>query len=66
MIIKNIINQNNTNFEAEYECQTCGECINSIAYNTPFFLNKVVPIMKCEKCGKSTISLVLEILKEGL
>ena len=52
MRIKNIIYQNRRDFNAEYECEHCGNIIIGRGYDDTNFHYNVIPEMKCKKCGK--------------
>jgi len=53
MKIKKIISQSRRDFTAMMICEHCGdEEINSSGYDDDFYHNKVIPKMKCDKCGK--------------
>lgn len=52
MKIKQILRQNRRDFTAIYECEHCGHAHESTGYDDTYFHNKVVPAMKCPKCGK--------------
>lgn len=53
MKIKRFLYQNRRDFEAEYECQFCGDIVKKSGYDDGYFHAVVIPGMKCDKCGKS-------------
>lgn len=53
MKIKEITSQHRRDFSAIYECEGCGNKESSGGYDDSYFHAKVVPAMKCGKCGKS-------------
>ena len=54
MRIKKITSQNRRDFRAIMVCEHCNatEKLNS-GYDDAYYHNKVIPAMKCEKCGKT-------------
>lgn len=54
MFIKKITDQIRNDFSAILECEHCGheQKLNS-GYNDDYYHTKVMPKMKCDKCGKS-------------
>lgn len=52
MKIKEILYQNRRDFQAIYECEHCGYEKRGSGYDDQFFHEKVIPDMKCPKCGK--------------
>jgi hypothetical protein len=62
MQILNIINQIRRDFTARLVCQSCKhEQILNSGYDDDYFHQKVIPDIKCEKCGESTNSLNLPV-----
>lgn len=58
MYIKEKIKQNRRDFWAIYKCENCEcETKEKQGYDDDFFHNTVIPKMKCEKCGKSSMEL---------
>ena len=53
MKIKKIINQMRRDFTAIYECEHCGHEQKGPGYDDGYFHQTVIPMMKCEKCGKT-------------
>jgi len=47
-------------FTGVYECEGCGHKKTGHGYDDRYFHHAVIPAMKCEKCGESTLSLGLE------
>ena len=54
MKIQKILNQHRRDFVAVYECEHCGETHENYGYDDSYFHNKVIPDMKCKKCGKKS------------
>lgn len=55
MKIFKINSQSTTAFLADLICEYCGNVkINVLGYDDDFFHEKIMPIMKCEKCGSKT------------
>ena len=53
MQIKRITSRRNRrDFLAEYECEHCGNIEESYGYDDSYFHNKIIPKMKCSKCGE--------------
>ena len=52
MKIKKIISQSRRDFIARYECEHCGHEYEGSGYDDSYFHAKVIPDMKCTKCGK--------------
>lgn len=52
MRIKEIISQHRRDFTAVYECEHCGHTETGYGYDNTNFHQKVIPTMKCRKCGK--------------
>ena len=52
MRIREITSQHRRDFQAIYECEHCGETHKSRGYDDAYFHQKVIPNMKCKKCGK--------------
>ncbi|HDY88897.1 MAG TPA: hypothetical protein ENH82_12395 [bacterium] len=55
MKIKQILSQHRRDFKAIYECDHCGEMIQSWGYDDANFHQNVIPTMKCEKCNKKAL-----------
>lgn len=55
MKINKIIYQNRRDFRAIYECEGCGHKKEGKGYDDAFFHNTIIPRMKCDKCGKTSI-----------
>lgn len=53
MKIKTIESQNRRDFYAIYECEHCGHTKRGSGYDDSNFHRNVIPVMKCEKCGKA-------------
>ncbi len=51
MKIKKILSRNRRDFEAMYECESCGFEEKARGYDDFHFHNNVVPLMKCFECG---------------
>lgn len=56
MKIKKIIWQSRRDFNAIYECEHCGHEEENDGYDDAYFHGKVIPKMKCKKCGKTASS----------
>lgn len=57
MKIKKLISQHRRDFTALMECEFCGhQEMNESGYDDRFYHNEVIPVMKCDKCKKSTKS----------
>ena len=54
MQIKRILWQNRRDFKAIYECEHCGHEVERGGYDDNYYHQKVIPAMKCPKCGKTT------------
>jgi len=52
MKIKKIVSQNRRDFRAIYVCEHCKHEEVSSGYDDDNFHRNVIPVMKCEKCGK--------------
>ena len=55
-----ILSQSRRDFKGKYKCEGCGnieEDSSMSSYDDRNFHDNVIPNMKCEKCGKSTIDL---------
>ena len=52
MKIKDIISQSRRDFTAIYKCEHCGFEVEGDGYDDSYFHKKVIPEMKCKKCGK--------------
>jgi len=57
MKIKEILSQHRRDFTAIYVCEGCGREEKSRGYDDSNFHDNVIPKMKCESCGESSISL---------
>lgn len=51
--IKKIISQHRRDFQAEYECEHCGEVERNSGYDDENFHQNVVPKMVCKICQKT-------------
>jgi len=57
MKIKEIISQHRRDFVAKMQCEFCNHEIKlNDGYDDRCYHDKVIPNMKCGKCGKSTLS----------
>ena len=54
MKIKKILYQNRRDFEAEYECEGCGNTTRGGGYDDANFHQNVIPKMRCQKCNKTS------------
>lgn len=61
MKIKKIASQNRRDFYAIYECESCGDSFRGSGYDDRNFHDNVIPNMKCQNCGKSSVDLGSEI-----
>ncbi len=52
MKIKRIISQHRRDFEAEYECEHCGETKTGMGYDDSNFHENVIPDMTCGSCDR--------------
>lgn len=52
MKIKRIISQHRRDFEAEYECEHCGETDTAWGYDDRNFHENVIPGLACGSCGR--------------
>lgn len=52
MFIREIKWQHRRDFEAEYECEHCGERCISRGYDDTNFHQNVIPTFECPACGK--------------
>lgn len=52
MHIKKIIKQYRRDFVAEFECEHCKRIEELTGYDDVYFHRRVIPKMKCNKCGK--------------
>lgn len=50
-------NQHRRDFTGVYECESCGHRKTSYGYDDSYFHRSVIPNMKCDQCGESTVSL---------
>ena len=57
MKIQKILNQHRRDFRAIYECEGCGSIKEADGYDDAYFHQNVIPDMKCENCGKTSIKL---------
>lgn len=54
MKIKKFISQSRRDFVALMECEHCGEeAMNTHGYDDAYYHQKVIPAMKCQRCGKA-------------
>ena len=57
MKIKEMLDQIRRDFWAKMECEFCGHIEPKVSgYDDHYFHNEVIPKMKCNSCGESTIS----------
>jgi hypothetical protein len=62
MKLINKYNQNRRDCDCDLECEGCGNLEKEVrAYDDSYFWSQVIPAMECEKCGKSTKDLGLEV-----
>lgn len=54
MRIKAKIWQHRRDFEADYECEFCGDVSRGTGYDDAYFHKEVIPAMWCPKCRKSS------------
>jgi len=54
MKIHEIISQSRRDFRAIFECEHCKHSEIMNGYDDAYFHNKVIPLMKCKKCGESS------------
>lgn len=54
MKINRIIYQSRRDFTAVYECEGCGHQTDGSGYDDDNFHQRVIPRMRCEKCGKTS------------
>lgn len=52
MKIKTIISQHRRDFTAVYECEHCGNTVESYGYDDANFHQNVIPNLTCQQCGK--------------
>jgi len=53
MKIQQITNRSRRDFTAVMECEHCGDTIvNNSGYDDAYYHSKVIPSMKCSKCGE--------------
>jgi hypothetical protein len=52
MHIIEFLNQTRRDFRALFECEHCKYIVTLNGYDDGYFHQKVIPEMKCEKCGK--------------
>ena len=57
MKIKTITYQYRRDFQAIYECESCGTEEKGRGYDDANFHQNVIPKMRCSKCGESAESL---------
>lgn len=57
MKIKKIVSRNRRDFEAVYECESCGANVQSYGHDDRNFHDNVIPNMSCPACKESSISL---------
>lgn len=63
MILIEKVDQMRRDFKGKYECQNCKNIDidkNLDSYDDDYFHDRVIPIMKCSKCGETTESLGLK------
>lgn len=53
MRIKQILSQHRRDFRAVYECEHCGHEVEMSGYDDTNYHGRVIPAMKCQKCGKT-------------
>ena len=53
MKIQKILSQHRRDFDAIFECEHCGFTCEQTGYDDTYFHAKVIPVMKCKKCGKT-------------
>jgi transcription elongation factor Elf1 len=57
MRIKRLVSQYRRDFAALMECEFCGyQKMNNSGYDDRYYHDNVIPNMRCDKCGESTIS----------
>lgn len=62
MKIHQMISQSSRDFYATFKCEGCSEVSEEMSgYDDRNFHDKVIPDMKCKKCGKSSKDLGTEI-----
>lgn len=54
MKIKQILSQSRRDFQAIYVCEGCGHECESYGYDDENFHRRVIPMMLCENCGKTS------------
>ena len=54
MRIKQITDRSRRDFNAIYECESCGATRKGYGYDDANFHRNVIPAMKCERCGESS------------
>ena len=54
MKIQSIKSQDRRDFWAVYECEHCGHTQEDYGRDDEYFHNKVIPSLKCWKCGRRT------------
>lgn len=54
MKIKTMLSQHRRDFQAIFECESCGHELRSIGYDDANFHNRVIPNWPCEKCGEKS------------
>ena len=54
MRIKQILSQHRRDFRAVFECESCDYEFERSGYDDTHFHNKVIPAMKCPKCGNTS------------
>jgi ribosomal protein L37AE/L43A len=54
MKIKKIISQHRRDFVALYECEHCGDIMQSTGYDDAYFHNEVIPKKVCKECERSS------------
>jgi len=56
MRIKEIVSQHRRDFEAIYECESCGHTEQKGGYDDSYFHTEVIPNMICPKCKEKAPS----------
>lgn len=53
MRIRRRISQHRRDFQAVYECESCGHEFEGHGYDDEYYLDTVVPAMMCPECRQS-------------
>jgi len=61
MKIQRITDQSRRDFTAVYECEGCGAVETSYGYDDSNFHQRVIPNMVCKSCGKTSVTLGVDI-----